>query len=364
MVFDTRNHREFPSPYAAPGLLTAETQLPPGPPPASIDFLLLVSAPPVLGPSLVDHIGVPLLVGGIDAYSVIKFKLEEHDARRPCDGRAMDPFDGQTFVDLESWFANDVAFERLLARLADYPHVVVFSGDVHFSCTLALDYWRQCKLPPITTKPISRIVQVTSSGARNHQFDIAQSLLRSYLLTQALLAMGAPATRLGWTTNTPTPISGAEAAPRPLRARLRGEPVFVPAEGWPAGASLLRPPDFAWRLNVIGDMRAEADRPEQARAPPSVAFDPGQPLKGYAAAVFRHSDSVPAAVPMRRIVFQHNVGLVRFRRGVNGLTLINEILSRNELHVPPPEQAEVNTVHEVPLSPPPDPCPILQTSGP
>ena len=183
---------------------------------------------------------------------------------------------------------------------------------------------------------------------------------------QSLLQLKAPVERLAWTDDDPTPVAGADNAIRPLRTRLRRNPVLVPPDGWPDGATEQRPPDWAWRLELVPDVRgddpaAAGSRPEQVRQLPPSPFDPATPLDEYAEAVSRHAISAARNVQLRTIVAEFNVGAVRFRRSpIDGtLTALGELYSRNYKHTPAPTTAAVNTLHEVPLVPTAQPRPQL-----
>jgi hypothetical protein len=64
------------------------------------------------------------------------------------------------YADIESWFANTVAFERLLRRLAEFGRVVILSGDVHNSFTSHTAYFGP-------NGERARIVQLCSSPLKN-----------------------------------------------------------------------------------------------------------------------------------------------------------------------------------------------------
>jgi hypothetical protein len=369
VVLDTRNHRQLSGRHRPPGLLTSDAlqkQFSAGPLPPHLQLLVVVSPAPVLGPAVSDHVIQPLGARAIDFINALTF---DRDAA-PCDGRPIDPFGGQVRVDLEPWFADDDAVEALLQRFASYgtAPIVVLSGDVHYGLTAVLDYWKQ--KPSDGTFQQTRVVQFTSSAARNVWPPELVHLLRFTRRfipgQQSLLQLKAPVERLAWTDDDPTPVAGADNAIRPLRTRLRRNPVLVPPRGWPDGASEQRPPDWAWRLELVHDTRgddpgAAGSRPDQVRQPPPSPFDPATALEEYAEAVARHASAAAENVQLRTIIAEFNVGAVRFRRddGDGLLFARSELYSRNYKHKPAPTSAAINTLHEVPLVPTAQPRPEL-----
>jgi hypothetical protein len=369
VVLDTRNHRQLSLRHRPPGLLTADAlqkQFAAGPLPPHLQLLVVVSPAPVLGPAVSDHVIQPLGARVIDAVNALTF---DRDAR-PCDGRPLDPFGGQVRVDLEPWFADDDAVEALLQRFATYgtAPIVVLSGDVHYGLSAVLDYWKQ--KPSDVTFQQTRVVQFTSSAARNVWPPELVHLLRFTRRfipgQQSLLQLKTPVERLAWTDDDPTPVAGAETAIRPLRTRLRRNPVLVSARGWPEEATEARPPDWAWRLELVHDVRSDdaaaADsRPDQVRQPPPAPADPTDSLARYAAGVARHANAAAENVQLRSIVAEFNVGAVRFRRdeGDGHLIARSELYSRNYKRTPAPPKAAINTLHEVPLVPTAQPRPTL-----
>jgi hypothetical protein len=308
----------------------------------------------------------PLAAIALDAVSALEFGGEFD----PCDGKPLDPFRGQATADLESWFANDDAVEALLQRLATYTTspMVILSGDVHYGLTAVLDYWKK-KPGDGDEYTQSRIVQFTSSAARNVWPNELQPLLaftRQFVPAQrALLSLRAPTERLAWLDDDPAPVSGADNAVRPLRTRLRTNPVLVPAGGWPESADEQRSPDWAWRLQLVADVRSDDGtvtdaRPDQVRPPPPPVFDAAAPVDGYAAAVARHGLAAAENVQLRTIVAEFNVGGVRFRRQPDGqLVARSELYSRNYKKKPADPQAAANTAHEVLLVPTTDDRPRI-----
>jgi hypothetical protein len=321
VVLDTRTRREFASRLGPPALLSSEqlgSQLPSGPLQPPQELLVLVSAAPVAGPPVIDHIGQPL--GAV----LIRPDAVEH----------------------ESWAQSDEAFEGLLARLATYPRVLILSGDVHFAASMTLDYFRKQGSKYAT----SRFVQLTSSPVRHSWPPAVGLLFRDLVSAQSIIGQAAPAERLGWKNNAPAVLANVEKALIKRQARLRGEPVLVPVEGWPEEAAEAREPDFAWRLSFVDDVRAETDRPEQARLPAIGSVDDTDPLPGYRSVVATHQAAIEETAQVRRLIFLHNASRILFERDDEGLRVRHELWSRNDRH-PAAVRPDVNTLHVVRLDP-------------
>ena len=62
---------------------------------------------------------------------------------------------------IETWAMDPPTFEALLKRLEPYQKVVLLSGDVHYSASAEMSYWKGT-----ATRP-ARFVQFTSSGFKN-----------------------------------------------------------------------------------------------------------------------------------------------------------------------------------------------------
>lgn len=368
LAIDTRHHRDFPSGFGPPALIRPEQiddQIPEGPLPAGLEVLLLASPAPVLHPPLVDRIGQPLAAAALDLAGALGYarrRVAEEDAEHP-EGRRPDELGlvGSSATEVELWYGDRDAFERLLERLSAYPRVVILSGDVHFSVSLALDTWLARNLPGAS----SRIVQLTGSGARNHWGGIVALVLRAFRPFQELLALAAPATELKWERSDQPPVEGV-AGRRELELRLQENPVRVPAAGWPPGSVQRRPVDFAHRLALLSDVRSDAERSSQLGAllPPFPAIDPASPLPGYALTLQRHQSAMRLSAQVRTLVYPHNVGEVSFALdgGDGALRVIHDIYARVE-HAGAGVRGELLTRHESPLEPSADPRPTIEVEA-
>ena len=172
-------------------------------------------------PPLVDGIGQPLAAAIIDLVGVAKRKGE--DPNLPEGLHPDHPLVGSAKTEVELWYGDRQAYDGLLERLSTYPRVVILSGDVHFSVSLAIDTWLLKNLPGAS----SRIMQLTGSAARNHWEEIVELVLRAFRPFQDLLHLDA-ATEFGTTLTEAidaTTTSIAVAMPAP--ARLQGEPFLI-----------------------------------------------------------------------------------------------------------------------------------------
>ncbi|MGP4090317.1 hypothetical protein, partial [Streptomyces sp. KR55] len=156
-VLDTRTRRSFRGQGLLPPNLLGSTlndQVP-----AALtdgrELLLVVSAAPVLGPHLIDNVAQPLLQTIQDI--AVGAKQQFGVPIGPCEPEGRPA--GVEQYDAEGWAADTEALEALLGRLARHGRVVILSGDVHYSCSLVLDYWRT-GIAPAPDPPPSRMVQL------------------------------------------------------------------------------------------------------------------------------------------------------------------------------------------------------------
>jgi hypothetical protein len=317
------------------------------------ELLVLVSPVPVLGPYLIERVAQPLGQVVIDAVHGVQ---DLFGPSGPC-GPAGRPAGAEMF-DAESWSADENAFEALLKRLAPHGRVVILSGDVHYGCTMVLDYWRKG-----TSQP-SRFVQLTSSPSHNSFHPVVEAVLRSSALLQRYQSGPRPE-RLAW--NGPTSIAipaGASIGPG-RRARMRRSPALVPARTWPAGTTIPsdKPPDWRWRASLVRDERPDSSRPLPLRQPELAAeLDPANPLPGYRAVASRHAQAALTHFDhLRQMVFTNNVGVVTFDSTAGGaMTVTHTLLS---MDAPGSTTAAPNTQHVVALEPTTEAQPELVTRG-
>jgi hypothetical protein len=153
-------------------------------------------------------------------------------------------------------------------------------------------------------------------------------LVRTIGLFENLERLGFKGARLGWTRMDP-PVFGpddlAPEEPRPLRARLRREPVVLPMLGWNNPHSI-RPPEWAYQVAPIFDTRPDDVRfagladagftQVLGEATPDAPVTdtwlaPGGP---YDVATALHGANLSGAAVTRTLVFQNNMGVVTFSR--------------------------------------------------
>ena len=165
----------------------------------------------------------------------------------------------------------------------------------------------------------SRIVQCTSSAARNQPGENMRGLLRTLRISQQLLR-GVPCERLGWEGAHGVVLPAAASISPGRRGRLRRKPAILPAQGWPAGTTVNSTPDWRWRLEVLRDERSHAALPAGAPDIPVLTWNAADPL----ASLRRHRGQAPTGAlapkdPVRLMVFRNNVGLVSFAADGVGL---------------------------------------------
>jgi hypothetical protein len=318
-VLDTRSRRTFRGRMGPPKLLgsSLNAQLPAGPLTDGRELLVVVSAAPVLFPRIFDTLIQPAAAQVIDFLSNVVEK-----AKPGPDGP---PITGAEKFDFEGWGADEDTLETMIRRLATYPKAIVLSGDVHFAGSLALDYWKKEDDQVVD----SRVVQLTSSPARNDAGSDKQAAIRAARFSQQLLA-GVPFERLGWEDKAPVTVPAGQV-PKPARlTRMQRKPSLLPARGWPAGTTIPadKPPDWRWRLTVLRDdrLRTQLDHPERLQ-PSLPPFNAGDPIVTYDKIAGVHAQlALSPTELLRLLVFRTNLGLVRFESAPQ-LTVVHELYS-------------------------------------
>ena len=350
IVLDTRTRRKFTGQgYLPPDLvgLDRDVQIPAGPLTDGREVVFIVSAAPVLGPDLIDSLGWPVAQLAIDSVNFGK----------GLDGSGTQKANiGSEKYDAEGWAANEVGREALLKRVATYQSAVFLSGDVHFACSLTLDYYRKGKTP-------SRIVQLTASPARNQFKPVVRLLVRQNPFLQGLeteLRIG----RLAWDGASSIVVPPDAFVSPGRRSRLLRSPALVPAEGWPASTSIPadKQPDWTWRLRLVRDVRPEFEMPtnlRQALLPETDELKESDALTTYRAVAARHQTAAITRFDyVRQVVFKSNFGLVALSRSApNAVVLRHTLMSES---APDAVTAAEGTVHVIPLSPSTEPAPTLE----
>ena len=355
LVLDCRTRRSFATRISPPGNIGKEAQkeqIPDTPDPSGKEVWFVVSSLPVLGPPIFDELFAPTLFRAFDAKDA--GDLQKNRGTRRLPGTNPDA--------VEAWCFDPPLFESLLKRLKPYGPVVLLSGDVHYSSTSAMSYWKKGDKEP------TRFVQFISSGLKNVMPDLIQMVDRSFAFAQTMIRASIGAERLGWDNNDPNPVqipSDSKISPR-LRGLLRKKPLLLPSFGWrgaTAGA-----PDWAWRVCPVRDVRPETERPVMARP---VTLFPDAPEKkdkdieakgidGYHRTAERHFRELARLNNCRQILFASNIGVITFDRrteknsesqDVQVTYVIQDLYAthRNPEELTARPKPEIFTRHEVPL---------------
>lgn len=338
-VLDTRSRRTYKGRLGPPKLLgrSLDAQLPAGPLTDGRELLVVVSAAPVLMPHLFDSLMQPLAAKIADLSANVKQKAQA-DHNGP-------PINGNEDRDVEGWGMDEDNLEAMIERLATYPKAIVLSGDVHFSSTLALDYWRGTA-PAVA----SRIVQLTSSAGRNVADTKLRSIIRSARFSQQLLR-GLPLERLAWSGKPSVVVPSGKPISPGRRSRLRRSPGLLPAQGWPVGTTIPadKQPESRWRLTVVRDdtPRALLTHPERLQ-PPLPVFNAASPVDSYNEIASVHAQlALDATELLRTLVFRSNVGMVRIQMFGSEQHVVHQLLTTDG---PNSTEGAAYTNHHSPLS--------------
>jgi hypothetical protein len=362
VVMDSRTRRKFRGEGIAPPSLLGDSlkkQIPEGPFKDAREVLILVAPAPVLGPNVMDQLAAPIY----EAVGDFKYGFEyvQREADNPCTpgGKVT----GVEDADAEGWAANEPAREELLRRIAPFGKVVILSGDVHYGCSLAMDFWIKDKPAP------ARIIQLTSSALHNSFDSRVEAILRSNALLQAY-QRGVNPERLAWEKKSPITLPPGAAISPGRRSRMRREPSLLPSRSWPTGTTIPpdKQPDWRWRIALVRDERPNTAMPLDVQQPmldPSKEIDPATAsthLPAYRAIAARHQIAVQTGrfLNVRQMVFTTNIGLVEFSGTGAGMQVKHTLLSRaSEIT----DEGEPNTIHTIPLAPTSDPAPTLQSGS-
>lgn len=300
------------------------------------DVLVVVSPQPVLFPRLVDALVQPAAASVGDCVAHL-------GGKHGTDPEGHTP-SGLEERDVESWCGDEAHFEAFIERLATWKRVVILSGDVHFSSSLTLDFWRG-EQPQVA----ARIVQFTSSSARHRPSATMRAVLRGLRFGQGLLR-GQPYERLGWTVADPAPVTlpAGASIPPGRAARVRRSPTLLPALGWPAGTTVGRAPDWRWRLKVVHDVRPRSERAAAAAMPPKLeptAGVAGFPMQRYLDVAQVHGgEALARRSSIRTMVFDSNIGVLGFETD-GAMKAMHALWLENDAG----EKAVPATVHEARL---------------
>jgi hypothetical protein len=356
VVIDTRTRRDqtLATSVRPPKLLgdTLDEQVPTGPLANGLELLLLVSPAPVLGPSLIDDVMQPAAARLKDAANAATALLRDINPAKPTTREELDALltttAGNETVDVEGWSGDDAHREALLKKLAGYNRAVILSGDVHYACTLAMDYWRNGTATP------SRIVQLTSSGARNGWPVEIEGLFRKQTVLQDMLSRTV-VERVAWNGPAKVRLPPNALVGPGRRSRMQRSPALLPATGWPLGTIETTPADWRWRVRIVADTRATGSGgrpPPPAVVPPTDIGTTGSitaNFDAYVATAVRHQLAtmlMPRLI--RTMVFISNLGLIGFRADGGNFVMTHSLLSSE---TPSSQRGAANTVHEASLAP-------------
>jgi hypothetical protein len=349
-VLDTRTRRTYKRKGDYPPRLlggSLDAQLPKAVVGDGRELLIVISAAPVLFPRIFEAVLQPV--------SALVFDLKTHLFGREDDTKPgkVTGLKGSEDKDVEGWRSDEEHHEQFLRRLGTYRRVVALSGDVHFAGTLTLDFWG--KGDDVLD---SRIVQCTSSAARNQPDESMRGYLRALRIGQQLLR-GVPCERLGWEGDHGV-VLPAGASIRPgRRARLRRKPAILPARGWPAGTTVSSPPDWRWRVEVLRDERTHAQLPAGAPDVPVLTWNAGDKVSSYADIAGKHQQVALAPKdPVRLLVFRNNIGLVSFAKDGVDFRVSHTLLSSAD-----EDTGDEFTRHSVPFAPATPPAAPVLRSG-
>ena len=402
VVLDTRTRRVFRSRHQPSGLLSPQAlddQLP-DPAlerlPAGVEVLVVVSQTPALQPSLASSLIIPLMT------SITELKHHENFANQtgldpdneiwPGDDLAFHRFlerlaryrrvvvlsgevhfgygaqlsfwkKGIKRLTLAAGLRSDLDDERLTAavRGAFDGAGLPLSEDAALSLRADSGEWSIVDPPGRRTFLVrdegdrlevfeedgpARVAQFVSSGLKNAK-DLIVTLGRGMGFAFALLDL-TPVERLIWNEHFPAPLTLPEGVhlPLPVRGRLGRDPVMLPSRDWPPGVRVKKQPDFAWRIDLVRDERPDGERLDFTRpSGPPPEFDVHDVHASYRAIAARHAAQLAKVRFTRGVVYQVNLGLVRFERAEGVLVACQDLYS----HPPGKHEAALVNVYRVAL---------------
>jgi hypothetical protein len=372
IAIDNRTRRSYVSENGPPGNVAVDAQVDqvPAPPlPTGMEVLLVVAPLQVFGPPLLDEVVAPLTYRVFDAIEVTK---EDSPVAREESRLGLRGMLGTNPDAIEAWTFDAITFEAFLKRLEPYKRVVLLSGDVHYSASAEMSYWKGSATQP------TRLAQFTSSGFKNVMPSYIRAVDRSLGFAQQMVRSLAVIERIGWDRPQdnlvllPPGADEHDLVPM-MRARLRATPVMVPTWGWPdknkegetdaSKASRLNPafpPDWRWRAKGIPDKRPDAERPSPVRPTPldlaaiDAKLKSPQAIEAYPLIAARHQDALSRLKNARQILFRSNFGLVRFEKKGDALDAIHEVYTafdNPDAPLPTPARPEAYMVHVASLGP-------------
>lgn len=372
VALDNRTRRSYGSRNGPPGNVGSDAQLeqiPAAPLPGGRELLVVIAPLQVIGPPLLDELVAPLTFRIFDTVK----GFQSDSSLGPTSQTGQRGMLGTNPDAVEAWCFDAVTFEALLKRLAAFRQVVLLSGDVHYSASTLMSYWRKGELQP------ARIAQFTSSGFKNVMPAYISAIDRSLGFAQQLVRAKLGVERVGWDHPRDNLVILPEGMklvdlPPALRSRLQDTPVLIPTWGWPdrnvpgqepqlakiSHINDTQAPDWVWRVRPILDTRPDAQRASSMRPLPlddaaiDTAVQGSDALTAYVSVAARHQLAVEKLKNARQMLFRANFGLVRFERRQGQLIAIHEVYTAfadPDNPVPEPPKPAPYMVHEAPLGP-------------
>ena len=232
---------------------------------------------------------------------------------------------GRLIKDPEAWAFNSRAQEALFARLSSRPAVVLLSGDIHFAITGNVTYFTAT---PQGLVAKSRFAQLVSSALKNVPPAAQVAYAQLGIAEQIGAVIGGPYDRLGWAGAGDAPTFDTTGASFQLASKMLDTPAVIPVRMLPPNAlaqlrsrTLAKPPEWAWRFDLVKDVRPDSERYAafSGAAPlinlPSAADVASSPT-GAAQQIANHHVWNTGNGMSRRMFMFSNLGLVQFERTV------------------------------------------------
>ncbi len=362
IALDNRTRRSYVSEIGPPGNVSVEAlvdQIPTPPLPAGREVLVVIAPLQVIGPPVLDEVVGRAIYRIFDAAHAGDLLKESAGGAREMPGTNPDA--------LETWALDEITYEHLLARLADYRRVVLLSGDVHNAASNVMSYWRGDIPQP------ARLAQFTSSGFKNVMPVYLRALDASAMLLQQLLRAKIGVERLGWTRPDdnlvllPSGITDADLVAA-TRAKLLRTPVLLGVHGWPSGSELnpAKLPEWRWRVTALVDGRPDAERPSPIRTVPldddaidaQVAAQPS-PFAAIQEVARRHQAALDRMRNTRQMMFRSNFGICRFETEGDKVTAVGEVWTTATDPETQLSVLDAYMVHRADLDPVDDPPPSV-----
>ncbi len=327
VVLDNRTQRGYETPDAHPANISLQAlprQLE-ATPPAGARVSIVIASLPVLGYPPIEEIVQP--IGNLfDGIQKSRDLTDPGHDRQTFPQVELDYLFGTLIKDPEAWGFNTPAQEALFERLSSREAVVILSGDIHYSLTGQVTYFRHTDSG---LAPVSRFAQLISSALKNEPGGANAAYAQLGIVEQIGAVVGGPYDRLGWATGGGEgPNFDLTSASYHLALKMRMNPAIIPVRMLPDAArqqlrarALAPPPQWAWRFEVVKDLRPDTERYAALGGSAAEWLLPTQEdlATDRTAAIQRianHHDWHGRYGMPRRTFFYANIGLVQFERAV------------------------------------------------